>query len=287
MGNCCTTIEESNVAIIEKFGKFARLETAGCVFLNCCCGEAVSGKVSLRVQQLVVKVETKTKDNVFVYITVAVQYNVMKDKVYEAYYKLSQPHAQIEAHVSASIRARAPKIPLDALFEIKEDLARGVAEELEKSMSTCGFAILDVLITDIDPDASVKHAMNEINSSERLRVAALAKAEAAKILKVKEAEADAESRHLAGKGIALARQEIVKGLEESVSAFTTHVAGTNPSDIMRLILTTQYFDTMKEIGANSRSNIVYIPHSSNPSIGDRLQESMIVGASGPHGMTMP
>jgi len=287
MGNCCTTIEESNVAIIEKFGKFARLETAGCVCLNCCCGEAVSGKVSLRVQQLVVKVETKTKDNVFVYITVAVQYNVMKDKVYEAYYKLSQPHAQIEAHVSASIRARAPKIPLDALFEIKEDLARGVAEELEKSMSTCGFAILDVLITDIDPDASVKHAMNEINASERLRVAALAKAEAAKILKVKEAEADAESRHLAGKGIALARQEIVKGLEESVSAFTTHVAGTNPSDIMRLILTTQYFDTMKEIGANSRSNIVYIPHSSNPSIGDRLQESMIIGASGPHGMTMP
>jgi len=275
------------VAVIEKFGKFSRLESAGCICLNCFCGESVSGKVSLRVQQLVVKVETKTKDNVFVYITVAVQYTVMKDKVYEAYYKLSQPHAQIEAHVSASIRARAPKIPLDALFEIKEDLARGVAEELEKSMSTCGFTILDVLITDIDPDASVKHAMNEINSSERLRVAALAKAEAAKILKVKEAEADAESRHLAGKGIALARQEIVKGLEESVSAFTTHVAGTNPSDIMRLILTTQYFDTMKEIGANSRSNVVYIPHSSSPSFGEQLQQSMIVGASGPHGLTMP
>jgi len=284
---CCASIEESNIAIIEKFGKFSRLANAGCICLNCFCGESISGKVSLRVQQLIVKVETKTKDNVFVYITVAVQYNVMKDRVYEAYYKLSQPHAQIEAHVSASIRARAPKIPLDALFEIKEDLARGVAEELEKAMTTCGFAIMDVLITDIDPDASVKHAMNEINSSERLRVAAMAKAEAAKILKVKEAEADAEARHLAGKGIALARQEIVKGLEESVSAFTSHVAGTNPSDIMRLILTTQYFDTMKEVGANSRSNIVYIPHSANPSVGERITESMIIGASGPHGMTMP
>jgi len=283
---CCTSIEESNVGVIERFGKFNKLEPAGFVCLNCCCGEAIAGQVSLRVQQLLVKVETKTRDNVFIFISVAVQYSVMRDKVYEAYYKLSQPHAQIEAHVSASIRARAPKIPLDALFEIKEDLARGVAEELEKAMSNAGFQIMDVLITDIDPDASVKHAMNEINSSERLRVAALAKAEAAKILKVKEAEADAEARHLAGKGIALARQEIVRGLEESVQQFTSHVAGTNPNDIMRLILTTQYFDAMKDIGANSKSNVIYIPHSANPNIGAQIQEAMIIGNGAPQGMMM-
>jgi len=286
MGNCCTTIEESNVAVIERFGKFARLETSGFVCLNCICGESIAGKVTMRVQQLVVKLETKTRDNVFVYITVAVQYTVMKDKVYEAYYKLSQPHAQIEAHVAASIRARAPKIPLDALFEIKEDLARGIAEELEKNMATCGFEILDVLITDIDPNATVKHAMNEINSSERMRVAAISKAEASKILKVKEAEADAESRHLAGKGIALARQAIVKGLEESVHAFTDHVAGTSPNDIMKLILTTQYFDMMKEVGQNSRSNTLYIPHSATPSIGE-IHDAMQASASGPHGLIMP
>jgi len=240
----------------------------------------------MRVQQLLVKVETKTRDNVFVNIAVAVQYTVMTDKVYEAYYKLSEPHAQIEAHVSASIRARAPKIPLDSLFEIKEDLARGVAEELEKSMTSCGFAIMDVLITDIDPNQAVKNAMNEINSSERLRVAALSKAEAAKILRVKEAEADAEARHLAGKGIALARAEIVKGLEDSVQAFTSHVAGTNPNDIMRLILTTQYFDAMKDIGANSKSNIVYIPHSATPNIGAMMTEAMIIGAGAPRGLEM-
>jgi len=275
------------VAVIERFGKFERMETSGCVCLNVCCGENVSGKLSLRVQQLVVKVETKTRDNVFVFITVAIQYNVMKDKVYEAYYKLSQPQAQIEAHVSASIRARAPKIPLDALFEIKEDLARGVGEELEKCMSTFGFAILDVLITDIDPNAAVKHAMNEINSSERLRVAALSKAEAAKILKVKEAEADAEARHLAGKGIALARQAIVHGLEDSVHAFTSHVAGTNPSDIMNLILTTQYFDMLKEMGANSRSNTVYIPHSATPSLGEHAHGSAPIGFPLPQGLVMP
>jgi len=273
---CCTSVEESSIGVIETWGQFRRLAPAGFVYINCCCGQSMAGRVSLRVQQINVKVETKTRDNVFVHISVAVQYNVVKDKVYEAFYKLTAHESQIEAHVSASIRARVPKTFLDALFEVKEDLASSVKSELEASMTSYGYSIVDVLITDIDPDASVKHAMNEINASERMRVATLSKAEAAKVLRVKEAEAEAEARHLAGKGIAMARAEIVKGLEESVQQFTSHVAGTDPQDVMRLILTTQYFDTLKEIGAQSKSNVLFLPHSSAPDIGERVRDAMIV-----------
>ena len=225
--------------------------------------DKVVHKINMRVQQLDVVVETKTLDDVFVDVKVSVQYQVMPDKVFEAYYKLSNIHDQISAYVFDVVRARVPQLKLDDVFSKKEDIAVAVKHELHDTMDDFGYDILKALVTDIDPDEMVKHAMNEINASTRLRMAAAEKGEADRILKVKAAEADAQSKALEGKGIADQRRAIVEGLHSSVTEFQRSLEGATAQDVMTIVLLSQYFDTMKEIAARANSNTIMMPN--NPS----------------------
>ncbi|ERN03788.1 hypothetical protein AMTRI_Chr05g65400 [Amborella trichopoda] len=257
---CCLQVDQSNVAIREQFGKFDDVLEPGCHFLPWCLGSQVAGYLTLRVQQLDVRCETKTKDNVFVTVVASIQYRALADKASDAFYKLSNTKNQIQAYVFDVIRASVPKLNLDDAFEQKNEIAKAVEEELEKAMSAYGYEIVQTLIVDIEPDARVKQAMNEINAASRMRVAANEKAEAEKILQIKRAEGEAESKYLSGLGIARQRQAIVDGLRESVIAFSSNVPGTSAKDVMDMVLVTQYFDTMKEIGASAKSSSVFIPH---------------------------
>lgn len=253
-------MEQSTVAVKEHFGKFDKVLEPGCHCLPWCLGYGLAGKLSLRVNQLDVRCETKTKDNVFVTVVASVQYRALSDKVADAFYKLSNTKQQIQAYVFDVIRASVPKLLLDDVFLQKNDIARGVEDELSKAMSGYGFEIVQTLIVDIEPDQHVKRSMNEINAASRMRVAANEKAEAEKILQIKRAEGEAESKYLSGLGIARQRQAIVDGLRDSVLGFAENVPGTSPKEVMDMVLLTQYFDTMKEIGASSKSNAVFLPH---------------------------
>ncbi|KAL6596141.1 hypothetical protein ACP70R_000810 [Stipagrostis hirtigluma subsp. patula] len=253
-------VDQSTVAIKESFGKFDEILEPGCHCLPWCIGKQIAGYLSLRVQQLDVRCETKTKDNVFVNVVASVQYRALADKASDAFYRLSNTREQIQSYVFDVIRASVPKMNLDDAFEQKNDIAKAVEDELEKAMSMYGYEIVQTLIVDIEPDEHVKRAMNEINAAARLRLAANEKAEAEKILQIKRAEGDAESKYLAGLGIARQRQAIVDGLRDSVLAFSENVPGTSAKDVMDMVLVTQYFDTMKEIGASSKSSSVFIPH---------------------------
>ncbi|CAN0925892.1 Hypersensitive-induced response protein-like protein 2 [Linum grandiflorum] len=256
----CVQVDQSKVAIKETFGKFDDVLQPGCHCLPWCLGSNIAGHLSLRVQQLDVSCETKTKDNVFVTVVASVQYRALAEKASDAFYKLSNTRGQIQSYVFDVIRASLPKLNLDAAFEQKNDIAKAVEQELEKAMSHYGYEIVQTLIVDIEPDVHVKRAMNEINAASRMREAANERAEAEKILQIKRAEAEAESKYLAGVGIARQRQAIVDGLRDSVLAFSTNVPGTSSKDVMDMVLVTQYFDTMKEIGASSKSSSVFIPH---------------------------
>ncbi|KAK2365798.1 Protein hir2 [Trifolium repens] len=256
----CYQVDQSNVAIKEQFGKFVDVLEPGCHCLPWCLGYQIAGGLSLRVQQLDVKCETKTKDNVFVNVVASVQYRAVADKANDAFYRLTNTREQIQSYVFDVIRASVPKLELDAVFEQKNDIAKSVEQELEKAMSMYGYEIVQTLIVDIEPDVNVKRAMNEINAAARMRLAANEKAEAEKILQIKRAEGEAESKYLSGLGIARQRQAIVDGLRDSVLAFSENVPGTSAKDVMDMVLVTQYFDTMKEIGASSKSSSVFIPH---------------------------
>ncbi|VAI10227.1 unnamed protein product [Triticum turgidum subsp. durum] len=271
-------IDQSTVAIKETFGKFDAILQPGCHCLPWCLGQQIAGYLSLRVQQLDVRCETKTKDNVFVNVVASVQYRALADKASDAFYRLSNTREQIQSYVFDVIRASVPKMNLDDVFEQKNEIARAVEDELEKAMSAYGYEIVQTLIVDIEPDEHVKRAMNEINAgmittmlkiakwygreglTARMRLAATEKAEAEKILQIKRAEGEAESKYLAGVGIARQRQAIVDGLRDSVLAFSENVPGTSSKDVMDMVLVTQYFDTMKDIGASSKSSAVFIPH---------------------------
>jgi len=258
---CYASVEQSTVGIIEACGKYDRTASAGCNFLNPISCERLAGTVSLRIQQLDVTVETKTKDNVFVHVVVAVQYQVIFDNIFDAYYRLTNPREQITAYVFDVVRAEVPKIDLDDVFMTKDNIAIAIKEELTKEMEDFGFEILKTLITDINPDPKVKAAMNDINAAERMKHAASDKAEALKITLIKNAEADAESKYLAGVGIARQRMAIVDGLRDSVINFSKGVEGSSSKDVMDLVLITQYFDTLKDIGAKAGSATVFVPHS--------------------------
>lgn len=254
------TVGQQTAAVVQRFGKFVRVATPGLNFKTPWI-EWVAGRPNLRVQQLNVKVETKTEDNVFVQFVVSVQYFVMPEKVYEAFYKLDDPTKQITSFIFDVVRARVPKIKLDDVFEKKDEIADAVKGELTQVMDDFGYGIVKALVTDIDPDKTVKESMNEINAAQRLRMAATEKGEADRILKVKAAEAEAQSKALQGKGIADQRRAIVDGLRESVAEFEKAVPGATAQDVMQLVLMTQYFDTLKEIGASSQTNTILIPHS--------------------------
>ncbi|CAN1272182.1 Hypersensitive-induced response protein-like protein 1 [Linum perenne] len=251
MGNlsCCVKVDQSTVAVKERFGRFEDVLEPGCHCMPWFLGSRVVGKLSLRLQQLDVRCETKTKDNVFVNVVASVQYRALAQKASDAFYKLSNTRSQIQAYVFDVIRASVPKLNLDDAFEQKNDIAKAVEDELEKT-----------LIVDIEPDERVKKAMNEINAAARMRLAANEKAEAEKIVQIKRAEGDAESKFLSGLGIARQRQAIVDGLRDSVLGFSGNVPGTSAKDVLDMVLITQYFDTMKEIGATSKSSAVFIPH---------------------------
>ena len=254
------TVATSQAAIVQRFGKFLRVANAGLNF-KMPFFDNIIARINLRVQQLDVEIETKTKDNVFVRIPVSIQYLVMPDKVYEAYYKLNDPSQQIQSYVFNVILGHVPKMNLDEAFLQQADIAMAVKSELDAIMADFGYSITKALVTDIKPDDKVKAAMNDINAAQREQVAATARGEADKILKVKQAEADAESKALQGQGIANQRKAIISGLQESVELFQKSVPGASPSDVLTLVMMTQYLDTLKEVGANSRTNTIMMPHS--------------------------
>jgi regulator of protease activity HflC (stomatin/prohibitin superfamily) len=271
-------VETAAAVVIQRMGKFQRVATAGMNF-KVPYIDQIAGRIDLRVQQLALDVETKTKDNVFVKIPVSVQYHVIPEKVYEAFYKLANPKQQISSYVFNVILGHVPKMNLDDAFLQQSDIAIAIKEGLDDVMKTYGYAIDQALVTDIEPDEKVKAAMNEINAAQREQVAASARGEAEKILKVKQAEAEAESKALQGQGIANQRKAIINGLKDSVEAFSQAVEGSSPKDVMMLVLVTQYLDTIKEIGAQDKTNTLFMSHSP-AAMGDifrQLQDAVMIG----------
>jgi regulator of protease activity HflC (stomatin/prohibitin superfamily) len=254
------TVEQQSRAIIERFGRYVRTASPG-LNVKIPIIESVAQRVSLRVQQLPVEVETKTLDNVFVKLFVAVQYRVIEGNEADSYYKLQNHVDQIKSYVLDVVRAKVPKMNLDEVFEKKDDVGTSVKTELDASMKIYGFEIPNALVTDVNPADNVKAAMNEIQTQQRLQVAAAAKGEANKILVVKNAEAEAESKRLQGEGIAKQRRAIVDGLRESIAAFTDRIGEVSAAEVMKLVMMTQYFDTMKEIGVSSDSKVILMPHT--------------------------
>jgi len=271
------TVSTAQVAVITRFGKFLRIADPGLnwkipIFDN------VSGIVSLRVNQISLTMETKTKDNVFVTIPISVQNRVRPEKVYDAYYKLSDPTAQIKSYVEQVILGHVPGMTLDEVFASQSSIAAAVKLELDADMATFGFEIVNVLVTDIVPDAKVKSAMNDINAAQREQVAANARGEAEKILVVKKAEAEAESKALQGQGISNQRKAIIEGLQVSIEQFQKVVDGASSKDVMQLVMVTQYFDTLKSIGENDKTNTLFLSHSPSAvkDVSEQILESMVV-----------
>ena len=251
-------VKQQSAAIIERFGKYTSTRHSG-LQLKIPVIDRVAGRLSLRIQQLDVVVETKTKDDVFVKLKVSVQYMVIKEKVYDAFYKLDYPQDQITSYVFDVVRAEVPKMILDDVFERKDDIAIAVKSELNEAMKNYGFDIIKTLVTDIDPDAQVKESMNRINASEREKVAAQFEGDAQRILIVERAKAEAESKRLQGQGIADQRREIARGLEDSVKVLNG--VDINSQEASALIVVTQHYDTLQSVGAESNSNLILLPNS--------------------------
>ena len=263
-------VRQQTSAVVERFGKFTSIRNSG-LQLKVPLIDQVAGKINLKVQQLDVLVETKTKDNVFVKLKISVQFQVRKDNVYDAFYKLESPHDQITAYVFDVVRAEVPKMKLDDVFERKDDIAIAVNRELNEAMQSYGYDIIKTLVTDIDPDVQVKAAMNRINAAEREKVAAEYDAEADRIKIVAKARAEAESKRLQGQGIADQRREIARGLEESVDVLNN--VGINSQEASALIVVTQHYDTLQAIGEETNSNLILLPNS--PQAGSEMLNNMV------------
>src|SRR5258708_27114776 len=271
------TVNTAQVAVITRFGRFLRTAEAGLNWKTPYI-DSVAGLVSLRVNQITLTMETKTKDNVFVTIPISVQNRVRPEKVYDAFYKLSDPVAQIKSYVEQVILGHVPGMTLDEVFASQSSIAAAVKQELDADMSAFGYEIVNVLVTDIVPDAKVKSAMNDINAAQREQVAATARGEADKILVVKKAEAEAESKALQGQGIANQRKAIIEGLQTSVEQFQKAVEGATSKEVMQLVLVTQYFDTLKSIGESDKTNTLFLSHSPSAvrEVSDQILESMLL-----------
>ncbi len=253
-------VKEQSSYVIERFGKFIKISSSGLDFIIPFI-DIKAGIVNLRVQQLDVTIETKTHDDVFVNLQVSVQYSVKRDMVKEAFYSLENPKNQIASYIFDDVRAEVPKLELDDVFAKKDDIAVAVQKNIANSMERYGYNIIKALITDIDPDHKVKESMNRINAAKREKEAAFEEAEANKIRIVKKAEAEAEAKRLSGEGIAQQRLEIVRGFKESVEDFKKTMKTVTHEEIMQFVLMTQYFDTIKDIGANSKNSSILLPHS--------------------------
>ena len=264
------TVKQQTAAIIERFGKFQSIRQSGLHF-KIPLVDRISGRLSLKIQQLDVLIETKTLDDVFVRLKVSVQFKVIKEKVYDAFYKLDYPHDQITSYVFDVVRAEVPKMKLDDVFVKKDDIAIAVKSELNQAMMDYGYDIIKTLVTDIDPDAQVKEAMNRINASEREKIAAQFEGDAARILIVEKAKAEAESKRLQGQGIADQRREIARGLEESVEVLNK--VGINSQEASALIVVTQHYDTLQSIGQETNSNLILLPNS--PQAGSTMLNDMV------------
>jgi regulator of protease activity HflC (stomatin/prohibitin superfamily) len=274
------TVSTSQVAIITRFGKFLRVAEPGLNWKTPYF-DSVAGLVSLRVNQINLTMETKTKDNVFVTIPISVQNRVRPEKVYDAFYKLSDPVQQIKSYVEQVILGHVPSMTLDDVFASQSSIAAAVKQELDADMAAFGYEIVNVLVTDIVPDSKVKSAMNDINAAQREQVAATARGEADKILVVKKAEAEAESKALQGQGIANQRKAIVEGLQNSIEQFQKAVEGASAKDVMQLVLITQYFDTLKSIGESDKTSTLFLAHSPGAvkDVADQILNSMLVAQS--------
>ena len=263
-------VKQQSAAIVERFGKFVSVRQSG-LQVKIPIIDSVAGRLSLRIQQLDVVVETKTKDDVFVKLKVSVQFKVIKEKVYDAFYKLDNPGDQITSFIFDVVRAEVPKLILDDVFLKKDDIAIAVKTELQDAMTEYGFQIIKTLVTDIDPDAQVKESMNRINASEREKVAAQFEGEAQKILIVEKAKAEAESKRLQGQGIADQRREIARGLEDSVKVLNG--VDINSQEASALIVVTQHYDTLQSVGAEANSNLILMPNS--PQAGSEMLNNMV------------
>jgi regulator of protease activity HflC (stomatin/prohibitin superfamily) len=266
------TVQTAQVAVITRFNRYLRVAQAG---LNWKVPfiDRVDGRMSLRVEQISLTMETKTKDNVFVTIPISVQTRVRAEKAYEAYYALSDPRAQIQAYVEQVVLGHVPGMMLDEVFASQSSIAAAVKHELDVDMAAFGFEIVNVLVTDIIPDAKVKSAMNDINAAQREQVAASARGEAEKILVVKKAEAEAESKALQGQGIANQRKAIIDGLRNSIEDFQKSVGDASAREVMQLVLVTQYFDTLKSIGEQDKTNTLFVSHS--PGVVQNFSEQIL------------
>jgi regulator of protease activity HflC (stomatin/prohibitin superfamily) len=263
-------VKQQTAAIIERFGKFHSIRQSG-LHLKIPLIDKIAGRLSLKIQQLDVIIETKTLDDVFVRLKVSVQYRVISQKVYDAFYKLDYPHEQITSYVFDVVRAEVPKMKLDDVFVRKDDIAIAVKTELNDAMLDYGFDIIKTLVTDIDPDAQVKAAMNRINAADREKTAAQYEGDAARILIVEKAKAEAESKRLQGQGIADQRREIARGLEESVEVLNK--VGINSQEASALIVVTQHYDTLQAIGSETNTNLILLPNS--PQAGSNMLNDMV------------
>ncbi|MBH45923.1 MAG: SPFH domain-containing protein [Flavobacteriaceae bacterium] len=267
-------VKQQTSAVIERFGKFIAIRRPG-IHFKVPLIDKISGRVSLRILQLDVIVETKTKDDVFVKLKVSVQYKILQEKIYDAFYKLDFPQDQITSYVFDVVRAVVPKMRLDDVFEKKDEIANAVKGELNDAMVNYGYDIIKALVTDIDPDAEVKTAMNKINAAERQKVAAQYEGDAQRILIVEKAKAEAESKRLQGQGIADQRREIARGLEESVDVLNN--VGINSQEASALIVVTQHYDTLQSIGEETNSNLILLPNS--PQAGSDMLNNMVASFS--------
>ena len=267
-------VKQQTSAVVERFGRFIAIRKPG-LHIKIPIIDKISGRISLRILQLDVIVETKTKDDVFVKLKVSVQYRVVPAKIYEAFYKLDFPQDQITSYVFDVVRAVVPKMKLDDVFEKKDEIAIAVKGELNDAMINYGYDIIKTLVTDIDPDKEVKTAMNRINAAERQKVAAQYEGDAARILIVEKAKAEAESKRLQGQGIADQRREIARGLEESVDVLNN--VGINSQEASALIVVTQHYDTLQSIGEETNSNLILLPNS--PQAGSDMLNNMVASFS--------
>jgi regulator of protease activity HflC (stomatin/prohibitin superfamily) len=271
------TVKQQTAAIVERFGKFTGIRTAGLQF-KIPMIDKIAGKMSLKIQQLDVIIETKTKDDVFVKLKVSVQFRILHDSVYEAFYKLENPYEQITSYVFDTVRAEVPKMKLDDVFVRKDDIADAIKRDISQAMNEYGYVIVKALVTDIDPDHDVKNAMNRINAAEREKVAAEYEGEAERIRIVAKAKAEAESKRLHGQGIADQRREIARGLEESVDVLSK--VGINSQEASALIVVTQHYDTLQSVGENTNSNLILMPNT--PAAGSEMLSETITSFVASH-----
>jgi regulator of protease activity HflC (stomatin/prohibitin superfamily) len=273
------TIQTQQAAVIQRFGKFLHVANAGLNFKAPWIDNIVA-MVDLRIQQFSAIIETKTKDNVFVKIPVNVQYFIIPDGVENAYYKLSNPKAQIESYVYNVILGHVPGMNLDDVFLKQSEIAVDVKTQLEASMQPFGYGISKVLITDVIPDDRVKASMNSINAALRDQEAAKAQGEAKRILMVAQAEAEKQAKILQGEGIAGEREAVAKGLQKSILEIRDAVPGVSETDVLAILALTQHYDTLKAIGASDHTNTILVPHTPDAvgALMSQLRNTFAVGS---------